>query len=83
MKLSQFWLKVLFTINKDIYIRQLETHFLKSFIWDNIHNEVISNMSEDLSDLEEEEKDYQAFLSFEQQITNALFEKHPNLFDSQ
>jgi len=70
-------------INKDMYIRQLESHFLKSYIWENIENEVSSNMSEDFSDLDEEEKDYQAFLAFEQELTNDLFEKNPNLFESE
>lgn len=70
-------------IDNNLYIRQLETHYLKPFIWHNIEDEVASNMSEDFSDLEEDDEEYQVFLSFDQEIMSNLVEKNPNLFESE
>lgn len=69
--------------NNNVYIRQLEILYLKPFIWDSIEDEVASNMSNDFSDLEEEEEQYQVFLAFDQEVISNLVEKHPNLFEGE
>ncbi|PYZ93841.1 hypothetical protein CR194_11925 [Salipaludibacillus keqinensis] len=76
-------LKILFdeleNTNENLYIRQLEIHYLKPYIWENVKQQVASDTSEDST----EDEDYQHFRSFEQEILNDLIEKHPEMFESE
>ncbi|WP_280770015.1 hypothetical protein [Salipaludibacillus daqingensis] len=72
-------------INENAYIRQLETNYLKAFIWESIQDDVASEMSDDVSgmdnDNDNDENEYRLFLAFEQEIMSDLVEKNPNLVE--
>ncbi|MDG5787819.1 hypothetical protein QA612_09940 [Evansella sp. AB-P1] len=65
-------------IDDSLYVRHLEYHYLKPFIWNNIESHFSSQSSQNHRETDEEYL-YRIFLQFEDEVTNHLLESYPEL----
>ncbi|WP_416151581.1 hypothetical protein ACM26V_11665 [Salipaludibacillus sp. HK11] len=69
-------------VNEDLYVRQLETHYLKPYIWNSVEDQVAAEFSDEVPDNDENRRSL-LYSSLEQEIMTKLVEENPNFFDTE